>query len=155
MSDKTDAIRDAIRRKPMQPTLTELTPSDEDPAELRKRMVLEKMGNAQGRWYHAVYLAEGCDESFDLIKKALDQLVSEGAAEGMHDNPMLYRIAQQPTSTRSGAMTITGTLTSIGTTFAAIQSGDRVITLSLTTEQTRWLGRYVGGEVKLTVEVRP
>lgn len=64
--------------------------------------------------------------------------------------------ADAPAETRqqSASMTIAGRLTSVGERFAGIESGDQQITLSINTEQARWLGKYVGGEIKLTVEVQ-
>lgn len=71
---------------------------------------------------------------------------------------------QQP---QSAALVISGRLTSVGETFATILTGTRTladqlagvssqqVTLGINTEQARWLGKYVGGEVKLTVEVTP
>lgn len=61
----------------------------------------------------------------------------------------------EPIRKQSGALVIAGRLTSVGERFAGIDSGDQQITLGINTEQARWLGRYVGGEVKLTVEVTP
>lgn len=70
---------------------------------------------------------------------------------------------QQP---QSAALVISGRLTSVGETFATILTGTRTladklagvssqqVTLGINTEQARWLGKYVGGEVKLTVEVQ-
>lgn len=70
-------------------------------------------------------------------------------------------LLQQPQS----ALVISGRLTSVGETFATIITGTRTladqlagvasqqVTLGISTEQARWLGRYVGGQIKLTVEV--
>lgn len=85
------------------------------------------------------------------LDQALDQLRIE--AERL----------QQP---QSATLVISGRLTSVGETFATIITGTRTladqlagvssqqVTLGINTEQARWLGRYVGGEVKLTVEVQ-
>ena len=72
-------------------------------------------------------------------------------------------LLQQP---QSATLVISGRLTSVGETFATIITGTRTladqlagvasqqVTLGISTEQARWLGRYVGGQIKLTVEVQ-
>lgn len=55
---------------------------------------------------------------------------------------------------RKRALVISGRLTSVGERFAGIDSGDQQITLGVNVEQACWLGRYVGGQIKLTVEVQ-
>lgn len=70
------------------------------------------------------------------------------------DTPMVNIFEPEPIRKQSGALVIAGRLTSVGERFAGIDSGDQQITLSINTEQARWLGRYVGGEIKLTVEVQ-
>lgn len=86
----------------------------------------------------------------------LAEVVSSANCDGLR----LYRAGGSATDPKlirhqSGALVIAGRLTSVGERFAGIDSGDQQITLSINTEQARWLGRYVGGEVKLTVEVTP
>ena len=63
--------------------------------------------------------------------------------------------AEQPTRHQSASMTIGGRLTAVGESFAGIESAGQQITLGINVEQARWLGKYVGGEVKLTLEVTP
>lgn len=61
----------------------------------------------------------------------------------------------RPKRRYAGALVIAGKLNAVGENFAGITSGNQQITLSINTDQARWLGRYVGGEVKLTLEVTP
>ena len=157
----------AIRRKPTQPTLTDLTPTDEDPAELRKRMVLLALN---GNWLRAQTIADRICEPVSAVLVALRELCTSGdVAQSIDDGWPVFRLntnepmvnifepepepAPEPIRQRSAAMVIGGTLTSVGATFAALETGGRLVALSLTTDQARWLGQYVGGEVKLTVEV--
>lgn len=63
--------------------------------------------------------------------------------------------ATAPATSRkqSAALVIAGKLNAVGENFAGITSGGQSITLGINTDQARWLGRYVGGQIKLTVEV--
>lgn len=99
---------------------------------------------------------DGCRLQPIRFVERVDRVVSSENCDGLR----LYRAGESATDPKlirhqSGALVIAGRLTSVGERFAGIESGDQQITLSVNVEQARWLGRYVGGEVKLTVEVTP
>lgn len=70
------------------------------------------------------------------------------------DTPMVNIFEPEPIRKQSGALVIAGKLNAVGENFAGITTGNQSITLGINTDQARWLGRYVGGQIKLTVEVQ-
>ena len=136
-------------------TLTDVTPVTEDAGELRKCLVL---GALNSSWQSAETIAARIAEPLDSVVQTLRQLVLDGRAIGqLVVGPTCRRslYSAEPTRQQSASMTIGGRLTAVGESFAGIESAGQQITLGINVEQARWLGKYVGGEVKLTLEVTP
>lgn len=166
INHRSDLRHYAIRRKPTQPnqtpTLAEMTPVTEDAHELRKRAVLLALN---GNWARTQTIAARIGEPAFHVLIAIRALCASGdVAQSVDDDgwpvfrlntdtPMVNIFEPEPIRKQSGALVISGRLTAVGERFAGIDSSGQQITLSINTEQARWLGRYVGGEVKLTVEV--
>lgn len=142
----------------------QVTPVTEDAAELRKRIVLEFLRQAPGNWFDCSEIANETCSTVNETSDALIALCKEGLAA--YDVVHVRYCVPAPTRQQSGALVISGRLTAVGETFATIVTGTRTladqlagvssqqVTLGINTDQARWLGRHVGGEVKLTVEVQ-
>lgn len=165
-----------IQQPNPQPTLERVTPVTEDAHELLRRAVLGVLAdNTYGinGWKSVKLLADCIGESISDVRAALADLVITGAVEFNAGVPDFYRLYRQQTAKtpepirkQSGALVISGRLTAVGENFATILTGTRTladqlagvssqqVTLGIGTEQARWFGKYVGGEVKLTVEVQ-
>lgn len=146
------------------PTLSEVTPVTEDAHELRKRAVLLALN---GNWTRAHTIADRIGEPAFHVLIALRALCASGdVAQSVDDDgwlafrlntdtPMVNIFEPEPIRKQSGALVIAGKLNAVGENFAGITTGNQSITLGINTDQARWLGRYVGGQIKLTVEVTP
>lgn len=137
--------------------LADVTPVTEDAHELRKRAVLEYVRYSPTHRVSVSDIASAVRESISDTIRAIESLRDDGQIEYDAES---FRVAFRSQSTlepirqQSGALVIAGKLTAVGERFAGIDSAGQQITLSINTEQARWLGKYMGSEVKLTVEVQ-
>lgn len=119
---------------------------------------LSEDANAQfGPWSWQYSL---CDT--DIAEYAIRRKPTQPSQIDAINASVQAELLQQP---QSATLVISGRLTSVGETFATIITGTRTladqlagvasqqVTLGISTEQARWLGRYVGGQINLTVEV--